>query len=344
MPSLVLVYALILSLLVCVPLTVAEIRRGTALGKGRGGRTLGWFLLPTIFLSGAYAVYSSLGSGSESILAAPSVFSGLDSSAASSQLVTQTLSVSSLLWAAWVPILVYSGLARDSARSKAGWVLRRMAAALALFLILIVLAAATWSAFGTPGSGASAPEWVSATSNVLFLIGISSLVAFLSLFSGFFSGALMSLPILVASFAVPALVGGTLRPMVTQLSETPPTQVAPSLSRLKVIVRLYGPKGHKDVEMIVDTGATYTSISPSLARDLGISGRFGRTVKIKIADGSLRKSSLANAVVQYGRWKARVTVCILPSAPGAELLLGFTTLKALGLKIDPAAQRLESSS
>jgi predicted aspartyl protease len=319
---------------------LVEIRRGNALGKGRGGRTLGWFLLPLIFLPGAYAVYSSVASGSGSILTAP-VLSGLGTSGAGSQLVTQVGSVSALLWAAWIPVLVYSGLARDSARSKAGWVVRRMAAALVLFLILLILADATWYAFGMPGSSASAPEWVTATSNALFLVSVSSIVAFLSLFAGFFSGTLISLPILVGSFAIPALAGRTLRAKVTQLSRVPPTQVTvASDSRLKVIVRLHGPKSYKDVEMVVDTGAGNTSISPSLARDLGISGRFGRFSSVKFADGRVSSSRLVRVVVEYGPWKAQVPVSI---SPVFEPLLGITTLKALGLRVDPVAQRLEPS-
>jgi predicted aspartyl protease len=334
------IYTFVLSLLVCVPLTALEIRRGTALGKGRGGRTLGWFLLPIVFLPGAYAVYSSLASGSGSILNTPSVLSGFGTSGAASQLVTLVMTVSSLLWTAWIPVLVYSGFALDSARSKAGWVARRIAAALVLFLILFVLAVATWYAFGTPGLGVSAPEWVSATSNVLFLVGVSSLVAFLSLFTGFASSAALSLPVLVASFAIPALVRRTLPAKVIQGVQAPPPRFVGSDPRFRVIVRLYGPKRHKDVEMVVDTGATNTNISPSLARDLGISGRFGRFSRIKFADGTVRKSSLAKAVVEYGPSKAQVTIQI---APVFEPLLGFTTLEALGLRVDPAAKRLESS-
>ncbi|MGH9919281.1 MAG: aspartyl protease family protein [Nitrososphaerales archaeon] len=40
--------------------------------------------------------------------------------------------------------------------------------------------------------------------------------------------------------------------------------------RDRATVRLHGERQSEDVEMLVDTGALYTKISPSLARKLGI--------------------------------------------------------------------------
>ena len=325
------IYTLAVSLLVCVPLAVVEIKRGALLSEGRGGRTLGWFLLPTIFLPSAYVVYRSLASASGSFL-------GDFASGAASQLFTNVLSVSSLLWIAWIPILVYSALARDPARIKVGWVLRRIASALVVFLIFFVLALTMWFAFGMPSSGALPPSWVSSTSNALLLIGVSSLVAFLSPFSFFIGGTVISIPVLIASFVVAAVVG---KPLVRAraVSQAAPPRLNSDHATLKVIVRLHGSKGHKDVEMLVDTGATDTNIPPSLARDLGISSGFGFRM-VKLADGTGMKVGRSNAIIEYGPRKARVPVEI---GPVAEPLLGITTLKALGLKVDPVARKLEPS-
>jgi hypothetical protein len=204
--SVVLVETLALSLLLCVPLAVVEIRKGTALRKGRGGRTLGWFLLPVIFLPGAYGVYGSLASGTGSILTGPSPLSGLGTSTGVSQLVTQMLSVSSVLWIAWIPILVYSGVARDSVTNKISWILKRLAAALVLSVVFTVLAATLWYSSGISSSSASTRDWVTAASDIFFLLSVSPLLAVLCLFTGFVGGTLLPLPVLVTSFALAALV------------------------------------------------------------------------------------------------------------------------------------------
>jgi clan AA aspartic protease len=110
------------------------------------------------------------------------------------------------------------------------------------------------------------------------------------------------------------------------------------MGETRVTVRLHGPKGHKDVEMLVDTGALYTKVSPSLARELGITPN--EVVKVELADGSRREASLADAVVEYGPSKRAVTVLV---GPGDKMLLGVTTLEALRLKINPVDGRLESA-
>lgn len=90
------------------------------------------------------------------------------------------------------------------------------------------------------------------------------------------------------------------------------------------------------MEMLVDTGAIYTKIDGSLARDLGIVPN--EVVHVKLADGSVRDASLADATVEYGASKRAITVLI---GPGEELLLGVTTLEALRLKVNPVTGKLE---
>jgi predicted aspartyl protease len=110
------------------------------------------------------------------------------------------------------------------------------------------------------------------------------------------------------------------------------------MGETNVTVRLHGPKGHRDVEMLVDTGALYTKLSPSLARELGITPN--EVIKVKLADGS-REVSLADAVVEYGPSKRAVTVLV---GPGDKLLLGVTTLEALRLKVNPVDGSLEPAT
>ncbi len=101
-------------------------------------------------------------------------------------------------------------------------------------------------------------------------------------------------------------------------------------------VRLQGEKGNEDVEMLVDTGALYTKISPSLARRLGIVPN--EVIRVKLADGSVKEAGLADARVEYGSSRRAIPVMV---GPGDELLLGVTTLETLRLKVNPVTCSLE---
>lgn len=104
-----------------------------------------------------------------------------------------------------------------------------------------------------------------------------------------------------------------------------------------VKVRVHGARASEEVEMLVDTGSTYTKISGSLARKLGIVA--DEIIKAELADGSLREVGLGDASVEYGGSKRAVTVLI--GFEDQEPLLGLTTLEALRLKVDPVTNELE---
>ena len=108
------------------------------------------------------------------------------------------------------------------------------------------------------------------------------------------------------------------------------------MGEARVTVRVHGTKDQREVEMLVDTGALYTKLSPSLARELGITPN--EVIKVRLADGSSREASLADAVIEYGASKRAVTVLV---GPGDTLLLGVTTLEALRLKVNPVDGTLE---
>ena len=109
-----------------------------------------------------------------------------------------------------------------------------------------------------------------------------------------------------------------------------------NLGETRVSVRVHGTKGYRDVEMLVDTGALYTKISPALARELGITPN--EVIKVRLADGTAREASLADAVIECGPSKRAVTVLV---GPGDDPLLGVTTLEALRLKVNPVDGTLE---
>lgn len=108
------------------------------------------------------------------------------------------------------------------------------------------------------------------------------------------------------------------------------------LGETRVTVRLNGTKGQRDVEMLVDTGATFTKIPESFARELGIVP--DEIIRVKLADGTLRDAGLAEARIEYGTSKKTVPVLI---GPGEESLLGMTTLEILRLKVNPVTGELE---
>ena len=91
-----------------------------------------------------------------------------------------------------------------------------------------------------------------------------------------------------------------------------------------------------NVDALVDTGSSHTSLPESLLDELGIERE--RTLRCELAD---------NRVIEYpvGETRLRIeelegTVPVL-FAPDDELpLLGATTLEILGLGVDPVAKML----
>jgi len=111
------------------------------------------------------------------------------------------------------------------------------------------------------------------------------------------------------------------------------------MGETKVVVRVHGPRGHADVEMVADSGATLTTIPETVAEEVGLV-KSGRAL-VRLADGSRRTVEMADAEVEIRGDRAPVRVLIGP--PGQVSLLGLTTLETLGLKVNPVERRLEPS-
>jgi predicted aspartyl protease len=104
-------------------------------------------------------------------------------------------------------------------------------------------------------------------------------------------------------------------------------------------VLIHGPKGHADVEMIADTGATLTTISESVARSAGILPT--GSVTVRLADGTRKMVAIAQAEVEIRGDRAPVRLLI---GSGDQVpLLGLTSLETLGLKVNPVERSLEPS-
>ena len=111
------------------------------------------------------------------------------------------------------------------------------------------------------------------------------------------------------------------------------------MDETRVVVRVHGPKGHADVEMIADTGATLTTLSSTMAERIGLVSTGSATVRL--ADGTRKVVATADADIEIRGDRAPVRVLI--GGPDQVSLLGLTSLETLGLKVNPVERRLEPS-
>ena len=92
----------------------------------------------------------------------------------------------------------------------------------------------------------------------------------------------------------------------------------------------------KKVRMFVDTGATYSVVSPALARELGITTLRQRQ-PIRLADGTRIAMKVGMAFFTILGRKAANTVLV---GKVDEPILGVETLEALGLAVNPSTGQL----
>jgi len=111
------------------------------------------------------------------------------------------------------------------------------------------------------------------------------------------------------------------------------------LGHTYAMVYIEGAKTGLKVRMLVDTGATYTIMPPSLGERLGIM-KFPRKTKTILADKRVIECEFGTALVQIEDREAPVTVILLDCL---EPLLGAEALEALGLKVNPETGQLEST-
>ena len=91
-----------------------------------------------------------------------------------------------------------------------------------------------------------------------------------------------------------------------------------------------------EVEALVDTGATYTSIPEDVLERLGIEVR--ETRPFELADDRVVEYSVGYATM---RVDGREVIALVVFGPiGTAPLMGATTLETAGLGVDPINQRL----
>ena len=110
------------------------------------------------------------------------------------------------------------------------------------------------------------------------------------------------------------------------------------MGKLVITIGAGDPQGNRfhDVEVIVDTGSTFTALPGTMLRELGVPVE--RTARARLADGRSK-------VVQIGRTMIRLEGKTFPTpvifaAPAEPSLLGVVTLEDALLAVDPVGQRL----
>ena len=100
---------------------------------------------------------------------------------------------------------------------------------------------------------------------------------------------------------------------------------------------IHGPLGTRAVSALADTAATFTKIPGSVVRELGIEARFD--TPIELGDGRTITRQLALAEVEIDGVRRPVLVAL--SEDHEPPLVGYTTLEALGFKVDTVTRVLE---
>jgi predicted aspartyl protease len=96
------------------------------------------------------------------------------------------------------------------------------------------------------------------------------------------------------------------------------------------------PAFNAEVKLLVDTGATYTTIPAEVLDRVGVI-RLGE-MSVRLANGTFIKKSYGGAVLEVeGRV---VAATVLFGEPGDFALLGATTLEQASMAVDPVGQRL----
>jgi len=100
--------------------------------------------------------------------------------------------------------------------------------------------------------------------------------------------------------------------------------------------RAPGRKKAEALDLLVDTGSTYTWLDARLLRKLGVVPR--RRWKIEPIEGRRAERRLGEAVVAYGREEA--TTIVVFARPTDAQVLGVHALEGLRLAVDPMTKRL----
>jgi len=104
----------------------------------------------------------------------------------------------------------------------------------------------------------------------------------------------------------------------------------------KVTLRSSDQKDAEHVELLVETGSTYTWVSSALLKRLRVETKTVR--RFKTIDGRLLERSVGEVLIEYLDEKA--TTMVVFAEKGDAEVLGVYALEGLGLEVDPTTEQL----
>ena len=113
------------------------------------------------------------------------------------------------------------------------------------------------------------------------------------------------------------------------------------MGHVTVDITLRGEMGGRALTgMLVDTGATYTMLSPEAVKQIGAWKIAPYTLNVALADGREVSASVyaASAIID-----GREAPAIILAFEGAREVVGVQTLESLGLKPNPETGKLEAT-
>jgi clan AA aspartic protease len=109
---------------------------------------------------------------------------------------------------------------------------------------------------------------------------------------------------------------------------------------VKARVRVSNPNDrakHVELELLVDTGATFTLVPGKLLTQIGVQPEARFT--LKMADGKFIERDASTVLVETEGRGYKVPV--VAGQDGDIPVLGVTTLEILGLEVDPVSRKLK---
>jgi clan AA aspartic protease len=106
-------------------------------------------------------------------------------------------------------------------------------------------------------------------------------------------------------------------------------------------VTLHSPDMSKSeqIELLVDTGSTYTWVSSATLERLNV--KVKTTRKFKTIDGRLLERKIGEVLVEY--MNERATRMVVFADKGDAEVLGVDALEGLGLEVDPITKQLRKA-
>ncbi len=114
--------------------------------------------------------------------------------------------------------------------------------------------------------------------------------------------------------------------------------MGPILARVKVS-NPREPSRLLELELLVDTGATYTWLKRSRLEALGLSPTSRR--RFRTVRGELIERDVGEAIIEC--LGERATCMVVFAEEDDQEVLGITALENLGLEVDPVARRLKKA-